>query len=432
VALRRLAFVVVVVSTLSAIVCVVAIAAPGDLDRTFSGDGKVTTSFNSGWAGAGGVAIQADGKIVVAGSTGFSGPDSRFAVARYGPYGRLDPTFGGDGRVRVNFSSNNDLASAVAVQSDGKIVAVGTTTTTTDSFALARFNTDGSLDTTFDGDGKLITEFPDPYNWSAASSVVIQSDGKIVVAGRAWNEEEEIGTKFALARYNEDGTLDTTFSDDGTVVVGVSTYDFQADFAADVAIDADGKIVAAGRADRSGFAVARFNADGTLDPTFSGDGKVTTDFGGNAWAAGVAIQGDGKIVAAGRAGGTLGRFGLARYNADGTLDPTFGDGGKVATDFSARQDYARGVAIQATGKIVAVGLANPGRDSRFALARYTADGTLDATFGGDGRVTTNFTTEHEGATEVAIEASGKIVAVGSAGQTHARFAVARYRSGRLP
>jgi uncharacterized delta-60 repeat protein len=420
---------VAILSGLAAAFCVVALAAPGDLDPTFSGDGKVTTKFTSGWAGAGGVAIQADGKIVAAGSTGFSGPDSRFALARYRPDGTLDPTFGGDGRVRVNFGSNDDGSSAVAVQSDGKIVAVGWTVETVDSFALARFNPDGTLDPTFDGDGKLITEFPDPYDWSVASSVVIQSDGKIVVGGGAWNEDEEIGTKFALARYNEDGTLDSSFSDDGTVVVNVSTFDFQSDSVADVAIDADGKIVAAGHAARRDFAVARFNADGTLDSTFSGDGKVTTAFGSNAWAAGVSIQGDGKIVAAGKVGGTLGRFGLVRYNADGTLDSTFGDGGKVATDFSSRQDYATSVAIQVTGKIVAVGRATIASDARFALARYNADGTLDSTFGGDGRVTTNFTTQHDEASDVVIEASGKIVTVGRAAS---RFAVARYRSGGLP
>src|SRR5919106_1268573 len=226
----------------------------------------------------------------------------------------------------------------------------------------------GDLDPTFDGDGKVTTDFPGFSD--QAHGMAIQADGKIVAAGFSGPSANR---NFALARYNTDGSLDTTFDGDGKV-----TTDFAGsiDAALGVAIQADGKIVAGGRAVVSGnqdFALVRYNADGSLDTTFDGDGKVTTDFAGASdQASGVAIQANGKIVAAGRAfvSGTS-DFGLARYNADGSLDPTFSGDGKVTTDFAGDTDEARGMAIQANGRIVAAGVATVSGNQDFALARYT-------------------------------------------------------------
>ena len=166
---------------------------------------------------------------------------------------------------------------------------------------------------------------------------------------------------------------------------------------------------------RTKFALARYNSDGTLDASFGGDGKVMTRFtSGYESATGVAIQADGKIVAVGTAGRNFdNKFALARYNGDGTLDASFGGDGKVMTDFSAGWDGASGVAIQADGRIVAVGAAGQRHDdSKFVLARYNSDGTLDASFGGDGKVETDFTIWGGEANGVAIQADGKIVAAG--------------------
>src|SRR5688572_28114950 len=225
----------------------------------------------------------------------------------------------------------------------------------------------GDLDTTFDGDGQVTT------NFAAATAetpgLAIQGDGKTVTAGRV----DASGTRdFALARYNSNGSLDTTLDGDGKV-----TTDFDAglDFGYAVAIQPDGKIVAAGYADVSGtrdFAVARYNPDGSLDITFDTDGKVTTDFAGDIdLAYAVAIQRDGKIVAAGVAviSGTN-DFAVARYNPDGSLDTTFDTDGLVTTDFGAGLDQASGVTIQGDGKIVAAGRAVVSGNRHFALARY--------------------------------------------------------------
>ena len=213
--------------------------------------------------------------------------------------------------------------------------------------------------------------------------------------------------------------------------------DFSAkyDAATGVAIQADGKIVLVGTAGSepdTKFALARYNSDGTLDASFGVNGKVMTDFtSGSDFAKGVAIQADGKIVAAGTAGSGPDKhpvFALARYNSDGTLDATFGVNGKVMTDYTPRGDGANGVAIQADGKIVAAGVAGiSSGHPRFALARYNSDGTLDASFGVDGKVRTYVNAQGSAATGVAIQADGRIVAAGWAlGRSWQKVALARY------
>ena len=356
----------------------------GTLDTSFSGDGKLMTGF-----GASAVAIQADGKIVVAGWAGVQsgrGPyDATFALARYNRDGTLDASFGVKGRVRTDFTAGWDGASGVAIQADGRIVVVGTAGSGPDTkFALARYNNDGTPDASFGGNGKVVTDFT---AWrDGAKGVAIQADGRIVVVGIAgegqvrvmsasrWARWRPRDAKFALARYNSDGTPDASFGVKGKVKTDFTSG---SDSANGVAIQADGKIVAAGEAGNSSgrpkFALARYNSDGTLDASFGGGGKVMTYV--SAWDAanGVAIQADGKIVAAGVAAANAGNFALARYDSDGTLDASFGVDGKVTTDFTPRSDGAAGVAIQADGRIVAAGWANSGRAKmKVALARYLA------------------------------------------------------------
>jgi uncharacterized delta-60 repeat protein/uncharacterized repeat protein (TIGR01451 family) len=420
---RRVTLTLVGTVALAIAIASPAAAPPGDLDPTFDGDGKVTTDFAGSHDQAFGMALQGDGKIVAAGIAVVSGNDD-FALARYNADGSLDTTFDGDGKVTTDFAGL-DIVWAVAIQGDGKIVAAGVSGAY--DFALARYNANGSLDTTFDGDGKVTTDFAGSSDFAFA--VAIQGDGKIVAAGAAGDVVS--GTNdFALARYNANGSLDTTFDGDGKVTTAFAGGHDQANA---VAIQGDGKVLAGGRAVVSGtndFALARYNADGSLDTTFSGDGKVTTDLaGGVDEANAVALQGDGKIVAAGLANvsGAF-DFGLARYNADGSLDITFDGDGKVTTDLAGGTDQAFTVAIQG-GKIVVTGggVVSGGED--FALARYNSDGTLDTTFSGDGRVNTDFGSANEQARGVALQGDGKIVVAGFAFVSGANdFALARYQS----
>jgi uncharacterized delta-60 repeat protein len=409
------------------VVEILAATAPreGDLDTSFDGDGKVLTDFGLGET-AHAIAIQPDGKIVVAGESNASGHNDDFALARYLPNGSLDPTFSSDGRVLTDFGGN-DLALAVALQSDGKVVVAGFSDTgSRRDFALARYLPDGRLDPTFSTDGKVTTDFG---GFSDALAVAIQHDGKIVVAGDAIASG---GLDFALARYLPDGRLDPTFSTDGKV-----TTDFSGDFDQIhvVALQHTGEIVVAGESWASGnrnMALARYLPDGRLDPTFSTDGKVTTDFGGGETANTLVLQSDGKMVVAGGSDANRhGDFALARYLPDGRLDPTFSTDGKILTDIgSGSDDEAGAVALQPDGKIVVAGFSN-GRNGDFALVRYRADGTLDLSFSGDGKVLTDFASgSSDGGGALALQPrDGRlVVAGGSNANSGFDFALARYHA----
>jgi uncharacterized delta-60 repeat protein len=375
--------------------------APGDLDATFSGDGKQTTDFGGSDAAAD-VVTQVDGKIVVAGSSG-----GDFALARYGDDGAVDPSFSSDGLVTTDFGGS-DAGQGVAIQADGKIVVAGGSG---GNFAVARYTAQGVLDTSFSGDGVQTTDFGAD---DGGMAVAIQADGRIVVAGGS-------GNNFALARYEAQGALDTSFSGDGRQTTDFSGFDF----GKAVAIGADGKIVVAGASDTSegglptaDFALARYLDDGALDTTFSRDGRQTTDFGATYdTAEGVAVQADGGIVVAGH-GSAVDTFGsyfpsdfeLARYDAKGALDTSFSGDGRQTTNFGG-DEFGYGVAVQSNGAIVAVGKAG----GAFALARYNAAGSLDTGFSGDGMQTTDVTLLASNVVGVdgVLQADGKVVAVGA-------------------
>ena len=382
----------------------------GPLDIGFGTGGKLTTNV-SGNDDGNSVAIQADGKIVVAG-TSFVNGSQDFSVARYNTNGTLDTTFDTDGKLTTDFGGS-DQGTSVAI-SNGKIVVAGVSYVNQASgydFALARYNSDGTLDTTFDTDGKLTTAIG---TTDVATSVAI-FDGKIVVAGYSnMNNNYE----FALARYNSDGTLDTTFDADGKLTTDIR----QNDFGYSMAIQTDGKIVVAGYSgNNNDFSLARYTTNGTLDTTFDTDGTLTTDMGGVDYGNSVAIQTDGKIVVAGVT--SYNDVALARYTTNGTLDTTFDTDGKLTTDFGGA-DYGNSVAIQTDGRILVAGSGSSGND--FTLARYTTTGALDTTFDTDGKLTTDFGGDDFG-NSVAIQTDGKIVVAGTSALNEiGDFALARY------
>jgi len=357
--------------------------------------------------------------------------------------GELDPTFGTAGLVRTDITPRGDTGFGEAIQSDDKIVVVGEVGSggTNPMFGVARYNANGTIDTSFGGgDGKVQTDFSPKVD--QAVSVAVQADGKIVVAGGSNLNGTNFNSRFALARYNSDGTLDTSFGTGGKVTTDFSLHQ---DFATGVAIQADGKIVAAGLANNHSnfgrFALARYNSNGTLDTSFGTGGKVETAFPGGfngGWAAGwggVQLQADGKIVQAGEMLQSFSpyrsTFALARFSTNGTLDTSFSGDGKVTTDFTSGGDYISGAAIDGSGNIVAAGEANlAGKDSQAALARYTSAGLLDTTFNGTGKVLTNYGPFGDAAFGVAIDGSSNIVTGGEVGggSSNPRFAVSRYLS----
>jgi uncharacterized delta-60 repeat protein len=347
----------------------------GTLDRRFGDGGRVTTDFfGDSWDFLSALVVQRDGKLVAAGSAAsIAGVNGDFALVRYNRDGSLDPTFGTGGKVTTDFGAW-ESAYALALQADGKLVAVGFTDDgLVQDFALARYNTDGSLDPTFGTGGKVTTDFAGRFDF--ADAVVVLPDGRLVAAGAT-----DTGTRldFALARYRPDGTLDATFGAGGTV-----TTDFagDAEHINDLVLQADGKLVAAGytiAAGQTEFALARYDRDGDLDPRFGAQGTVVTDVGeGAGLAADLALQADGKLVAAGTAytPSGVGSFALVRYNHDGQLDHRFGDAGMVFTDFGGSAS-ANALVVQWDGRLVAAGNAIPPNASLgdFAVARYRVHG----------------------------------------------------------
>ena len=391
--------------------------ASGSLDSSFGSDGKVITVFGTSNESANSIAIQSNGKIVVAGSSS-NGTNNEFTVTRYNTDGSLDSSFDSDGKVTTTIGSNAD-AFSVAIQSDGKIVLAGNAIIGgRDEIAVARYNTDGSLDSSFDSDGKVTTTIGEA---DYAASVVVQSDGKIVVAGSSATGGD---SNFALIRFNTDGSLDSSF-DPAVTPIGSAN-----DEAYSVAIQSNGKIVVAGYSDNGAqrvFAVARYNTDGSLDSSFNSDGKVTTAIGSDDLAKSVAIQSDGKIVVAGSSSnGSDNDFALIRYNTDGSLDSSFASDGKVITVFGSSGEFANSVALQSDGKIVVAGSSDNGAQRVFAVARYSADGSLDSSFDSDGKVTTAIGSG-DFAFSVAIQSDGKIVVVGSSNNgSDDDFAILRY------
>jgi uncharacterized delta-60 repeat protein len=380
-------------------------ADPGDLDTTFSVDGMQTTDFFVDSDGAQGVAIQADGKIVAAGFASNGANDLDFALARYNSNGTLDGNFDADGRVTTDFQNDSDQIVGIAIQPDGKIVVAGAVVTASgeQDVAVARYNTDGSPDTSFSGNGRVTTDIRGD---DAALAVTLQADGKIVVAGFSYITAPE-SANFALVRYNSNGTLDVTFDGDGVVL---TDFNNDEDAAFDVVLQADNKILAAGMVGTAGshdFGVARYNTNGSLDTTFSVDGKTSVDFSSDEDAAtDLVVLPDGKIVLAGQALFTDFNFGLARFLPDGTLDNSFSGNGRANTDFGD-DETAFEILLQPDGKLVAVGSSGP---IYFALARYNPNGTLDTSFSGDGKVQHTFL---GGAFAGALQSDNKIVAVGA-------------------
>lgn len=345
--------------------------------------------------------------------------------------GDLDTTFGSDGIVTTRISSGpgENAATGVAIQSDGKIVAVGYAPSTTYDFVVVRYTTSGALDATFGSSGIVTTSIGTGNDY--ARGVVIQPDGKIVVAGSAYGGSD---LDFAVVRYTISGALDSTFGNGGIVTTPVG---LENDYANSVAIQPDGKIVVAGSfnsgSDRD-IAVVRYTASGMPDSTFGTNGIVTTPIGsGNDYAGGVAIQSDGTIVVAGSTdSGSDDDIALVRYTASGALDPTFGSGGIVTTNISSGDDFAGSIASQGGGKIVVAGQAHNGVDYNFALLRYTGSGALDPTFGSSGIVTTPIGLGKDYASGVAIQPDGKIVAAGRSNNgSDDDFAVARYHAGHF-
>lgn len=384
---------------------------PGILNPYFGTNGIVTTGFGTTQSFCTSMILQPDNCVLVAGLT-YAVDSSEFALMRYSPEGLLDNTFGSDGTVITNLGTGGEFVMSSALAPENKIVLAGFYYNVTDpkiDIAVARYNTDGTLDPSFNGNGKVLTDFNETN--AGANSVAVQQDGKIVIVVQG-----EIYC-FALIRYNTDGSLDNSFSYDGKVLTYISgVYSFTNT----VAIQPDGKIVAAGvskyiTSDDMDITVVRYNPDGTLDNSFSVDGIVITSLGEyrdepNA----IAIQPDGKILIAGQSNnGANTDVALVRYNPDGTLDLSFNQNGKVTTDIDNTYNRALSMVVLPDEKILISGTTYNGTDDDILLIRYNPDGTLDPIFGDEGIVITDIDNNDNDGRAVALSETGDIVVAGS-------------------
>ena len=379
------------------------------------------------------LAIQPDGKILLGGyCRGVSNDD--FCIARFNPNGTLDTTFRSSGKVIQPISSHHDWGYSLAIQPDGKILLGGHCHNGSNfDFCIARFNSDGisdgTLDTSFNSSGKVIQPIGSSHDYG--QSLAIQRDGKILLGGRCliimgFNE-------FCIARFNSNGTLDTTFgSPNGYIIQSIYPSE---DWGYSLAIQPDGKILLGGscinpnNANRWEFCIARFNSDGisdgTLDTSFGNSGRVRQAIGsGDDWGQSLVIQPDGKILLGGYChNGSNFDFCIARFNPNGTLDTTFGTGGKVIQPISSADDKGYSLAIQPDEKILLGGTC----DGDFCIARFNPNGTLDTTFGNGGKVIQPIGSSSDFGNSLAIQSDGKILLGGYCFNGNYDFCIARFK-----
>ena len=396
----------------------------GQLDNTFGHDGIVTTALKvNGTSQINSIVLQSDGKLVAAGVSN-NGINADFTLARYTQDGSLDNSFGTNGIVITQIGDTNDCIESVVIQTDEKILTGGySIKDSANDFALARYNPDGSLDNSFGTNGIVTTPIGDKDD--KIFSIALQSDGKIVAGG---SYIDSLYWNFAVVRYNPDGSLDNSFGTNGIVTTSIGP---RHDVINTVLIQPDGKIIAVGysyNGENYDFAVVRYNPNGFLDDTFGNDGIVTTPVGtGNDAAYPAVLQSDGRIIAACYShNGHDEDFALVRYNPNGTPDNTFGENGIVVTQVGTGKDRIYSLAVQNDGKIVAAGH-SVSSTSDFAVARYKEDGSIDESFGSNGITITPVGTLGDLVFSVLVQGDGKIVAAGYSVQGgNNNFAVVRY------
>nr|MBA3353236.1 VCBS repeat-containing protein [Blastocatellia bacterium] len=385
----------------------------GSFDTSFDGDGTVTTTIAATSSSVAALSLQPDGRIIAAGTSG-AGSSRDIAVVRYSGDGSLDTTFDMDGIVLTHVG--DDVAASARIQPDGRILVGGHTIVipgTRSEFLALRYNTDGMLDSSFDGDGKVITRVGTPGT-NRSSSLLLQSDGRIVLAGSLL---DSFTGDFALVRYNADGTLDGGFDGDGKALLELGNA---GDSVYSTAVQPDGKIVCVGYVFSGWFyqpAVARFNQDGTPDVTFGNQGSVTYPTPNplrSIYANDVAIQSDGKIVFsifAEEAGGFP--YTVVRLNADGSYDSSFGTGGTVTLHVGTWRDQPAGLEVQADGKVIVGGTSGSDAGSGPSIIRLNTNGTPDASFGMGGKVFTTDAVVSGSVYAVTLQPDGKIILAGS-------------------
>jgi uncharacterized delta-60 repeat protein len=397
---------------------------PGDLDKTFGKEGKVSVGIGGYFDVAQEVALQSDGKIVVAGygresSSSFKG----LSIARYLQDGTLDYDFGSLGLIQKQTTTMEGELNSIAIQKDDKILAVGysiSSTTNNEDITLVRFNKNGQLDKSFGNNGLVLTEISDQKE--IGESVAIQPDGKIVVVGTT---QHNPGPDIVLARYDEYGQLDYYFGNAGTVITNITPGP---DIGKSLVIQRDGKIIVAGfsySADNLFMTLLRYDSNGILDPTFGKSGIVITSFSSRVGKLDLVLQSDEKIILVGSSEiDNAHHFTVIRFNNNGVIDQSFGSNGSTRTKIGNYSE-AHGVAMDSNGNIIVAGTAELGNET-IVVARYNPMGVLDTIFGADGLAKVHFYEKSiDRAHSVIIDSNGNIIAAGETTSDYTTFGLIR-------
>lgn len=390
----------------------------GTIDNTFGDNGIVRFGINAHNVSIESTALQADGKLVVCGyAFNVTNYSSDFILARFNTDGSFDNTFGNSGIVVTNIGTSESL-SDLAIQADGKIVVGGNYPESSSDFVVARYNTNGNLDDTFGDNGTVMTNFGGN---DQCNSIAIQEDGKIVASGFSLVNGD---VKVAVVRYLDNGSMDYSFDQDGKTVIDASDYsDYSHDMIlqGDGKIILTGTKSNSANED---CLTVRLNSDGSIDNTFNADGVVWTDFAGTSnYGEAIAVQADGKVLSAGHHYNS-GDFTLVRYTVNGNLDTSFDTDGKKLIDFGSDTVVkAYSVALQVDGKILLAGNTNNNLNgnSDLVLARLNSDGSLDSTFSGDGKLVTAIGIGNDFTRSMILQSDGKIITAGSTLNSNGTF-----------
>ena len=402
----------------------------GFADPLFSGDGKLVIDFAGGNDSAQAVAVQPDGRILVAGYSQTGGVED-FALVRYLTDGSPDPSFGNGGTVITPVGTFREYARCIALQSDGKILVAGEATNgSAFDFGIVRYLSNGSPDPSFGTGGITMVSLASGNDYP--KGIFVRPDGRIVVAGAA-------NTDFGVVRLNADGSPDTTFGANGKVITDFGTGTF--DYAEAALVQSDGKIVVAGRVSTAtrgyDFGLVRYLENGSLDASFGSGGKVSTPVGGGTSediCYDLAQQSDGRLLAAGDYHSSVTVIALVRYQTDGALDTTFGSGGIGSYAISNSDNHGRSVNVLNDGSITVGGYANSqGGKDIFGAIRLSANGAIDTTFGASGIMAAALAAGPDRSYGMASTADGRTILVGEAyNGANTDFAIARFTGALAP
>lgn len=408
---------------------------PGALDTTFGTGGKVLTSLGGPLNDKPSAAlVQKDGKVIVIG-TSDQGTSLDFALVRYNVDGSLDATFGAAGIVLTNFDYAQDTAYAATFDSQGRIVVVGTSTTSTTALALARYTASGKLDTSFGVDGRLTTTVTSATD--VPTSIVVDSSGRFLVGLRVPNPGPGSTYRYRAVRFDSIGQVDSSF---GSAAGALTDEMFDKRRGIFLLPQSSDRVVALGNSGTQGncssFSLQRFSSTGMLDTTFGTNSATYTSFASNcSYPDAIGVQADGKILAVGTSSFSSQNrnenlssprdFALSRYSVDGLIDTTFAKTGALTVTAAGKECKAAGIVEQKDKKVIFLGWASAGYGpANFVTARFLADGSPDPEFGFGDLVQLDFDNSSDDyASALALLPDDRIVVVGSSNN---RFALARY------